>query len=79
MVKRCLKKTVGKACLNFSELQFLLSEIELILNSRSLKKLCDDDTSNILMPNPLLFGFEHSYNEFEIDMKKRVKYVENTV
>lgn len=88
MVKRCLKKTVGKACLNFSELQFLLSEIELILNSRSLKKLCDDDTSNILMPNPLLFGyklyqinqnFEHSYNEFEIDMKKRVKYVENTI
>ena len=32
IVKRCLKKTVGKACLSFYELQIILSEIE--INSR---------------------------------------------
>ena len=66
----------------------MLSEIELILNSRPLIQLCDDDTSDILTPNHLLFGsklyqinpnFEHSYDESKIDMSKRVKHVENTI
>ena len=39
--------TVGKACLNFYELEIVLSEVELILNSRPLNHLCDDDTSDI--------------------------------
>ena len=39
IIKRCLKKTVGKASLNFYELQIDLSEIELILNSRPLNQL----------------------------------------
>ena len=80
VVKRCLKKTAGKASLNLYELQIVLSEIELILNSRPLNQLYDDDTSNQLTPNHLLFGcklyqinpnFEHSYEEFQIDMPKR--------
>ena len=59
----------------------MLSKIELILNSSPLNQLCDDDTSDILTPNHLLFGrklyqinpnFEHSYEEFQIDMPKRV-------
>ena len=87
VVKRCLKKTVGKASLKFYELQIVLPEIELILNSRPLNQLCDDDTNDILTPNHLLFGrklyqinpnFEHSYEEFQINMPKRVKHVENT-
>ena len=58
----------------------MLSKIELILNSSPLNQLCDD-TSDILTPNHLLFGrklyqinpnFEHSYEEFQIDMPKRV-------
>ena len=66
----------------------MLSEIELTLNSGPLKQLCDDDTSHILTPNYLLCGrklnqinpnFEHSYDEFEIDMPKHVKHVENTI
>ena len=36
VVKRCLKKTVSKFCLNYFELQVVLSEIKFILNSRSL-------------------------------------------
>ena len=88
VVKRCLRKIKGKACLNISELQYVLYDIGLILNSRPLKQLCDDDTSNILTPNHLLFGFKfyqmnprlkHRYDEFEIDMPKRDKYVDNTI
>ena len=65
----------------------MLSKIELILNSSPLNQLCDD-TSDILTPNHLLFGrklyqinpnFEHSYEEFQIDMPKRVKHFENTI
>ena len=63
------ERTAGMACLNFYELQIVLSEIELTLTSRPLNQLCDDDTSDILTPNHLLFGrelyqinpnFEHS-------------------
>ena len=58
------------------------------MNSRPLNQLCDDDTSDILTPNHLLFGcklyqinlnFEYSYEEFEINMTKRFKHVENTI
>ena len=66
----------------------MLSEIELIFNSRTLRQLCDDDTSDILTPSHLLLGrklyqidpnFEHSHDEFQIDMPKRVKHVKNTI
>ena len=84
VVKGCLRKTVEKVCLSFNELQIVLSEIELILNSRHLSQLCDDDTGDILTPNHLLFGrklyqIKHSYDEFKINMPKRVKHVENTI
>ena len=42
VAKRCLKKTVGKACLNFYKLHIVLPEIELILNSRPINQLCND-------------------------------------
>ena len=74
IAKCCLKKSVDKAYSNFYELQIVLSEIELILKSSPLNQLCDDDTSDILTPNHLLFwlkfyqinpNFEHSYEDFK--------------
>ena len=35
-LKRCLKKTIGRAYLNFYELQTVTNEIEFVLNSRPL-------------------------------------------
>ena len=58
IVKRCLKKTVGKACLNFYELQIILSEIEIITNSRPLNMLYDDEIYEVTPPNHLLFGWK---------------------
>ena len=55
-VKRCLKKVLGRTTLGFYQLQTVIQEIELILNSRPLGNLYDDDMEQILTSNHLLFG-----------------------
>ena len=35
-MKRCLKKTIGRARLTYEELSTLLAEVELVLNTRPL-------------------------------------------
>ena len=55
-VKNCLKKTIGRASLRFDELQTILNEIELTLNSRPLVPIYDDTTEKAITPNHLLFG-----------------------
>ena len=88
IVKRCLKKTVGKACLSFYELQIILSEIEIIINSRPLNTLYDDEMYEVMTPNHLLFGrklYQENLNwesdsEFvEPDLPKRTEYVESLI
>ena len=51
-----LKKTVGKACLNFYELHIILSEVEIIIISRPLNMLYHDEMYEVMTPNHLLFG-----------------------
>ena len=86
IVKRCLKKTVGKACLNFYELQIILSEIEIIINSRPLNTLYDDEMYEVMTPNHLLFGrklyqenpnWESNSDIVEPDLPKRIDYVKS--
>ena len=55
-VKRCIKKTIAKSKLSYEELQTVLLEIELVLNSRPLCSLFDDDQVEVITPNHLLFG-----------------------
>ena len=50
-----MKKTVGKAYLNFYELQIILSVIELTINSRPFNKVHDNEMYEIMTPNYLLF------------------------
>ena len=56
IVKRCLKETVGKPCLNFYKLQIMLSKMEVIINSRPLNTLHGNEMHEIITPNHLLFG-----------------------
>ena len=56
MVKSFLKKSIGREKLLFTELLTVLFEVENILNNRPLCFVYDDDVSDILMPNCLLYG-----------------------
>ena len=53
-VKRCIKKTTGRTCLTFTEMETLIFEIEHILNWRPLSTFFDDDNERILTPNYFL-------------------------
>ena len=55
-VKTCLKKTLGKAHTTFKELQTILCEVEIAINSRPLAYVGDDDLDELLMPLHLIYG-----------------------
>ena len=74
---------MGKTSLDFYELQTVLSQVELILNSRPLSVLFDDDLEQILTPNHLLFGRKlnlvnssSTHPVKEIDLSRHYKFVE---
>ena len=68
MVKSCLKKSIGREKLSFTELLTVLFEDENVLNNRLLCFVYDDDdddddnddddddVSDVLTPNSLLYG-----------------------
>ena len=56
MVKKCLKESIGSERLLFMELSTVLFEIENVLNNRPLCFMYDDDVSEVLTPNSLLYG-----------------------
>ena len=85
-LKRCLKKTIGRAYLNFCELQKVKNEIELVLNSRALEALHDDDLEEPLTPNHLLYGCQLHFNNYKdsveegvFDAHKRIEYFETVL
>ena len=55
-VKRSMKKTLGNSMVCFNEVQVLMYEAELVLNSRPLAFVYDNDLEEVLTPNHLLFG-----------------------
>ena len=88
IVKRCLKKTVGKACFNSYELQIILSEAEITINSRPLNMLYDDEMYEVMTSNHLLFGrnlyqenpnWESNSDIVEPDLPIRIEYVESLI
>ena len=57
-VKRCLKKTIGRATLSFEESATVLVEIESTLNNRPLTYLYGDEEcpSQAVTPADLIYG-----------------------
>ena len=55
IIKRCVKKVVGKALLNYDERTTLLAEIEQTLNSRPMTHLSDEHNDEAIIPSHLLY------------------------
>lgn len=55
-VKSCLKKVVGRASLTYDELLTVLTEVEMILNSRPISYISTEDVEEPLTPSHLLIG-----------------------
>ena len=55
-MKRCLKKTIGKAKLTYDELLTVLIEVEAIINSRPLSYVSSKDLDEPLTPSHMLCG-----------------------
>ena len=56
LVKRSLRKVLGRAKLSYEQVETVLTEIEGILNSRPLGYVYDDDFHEPLTPSHLMFG-----------------------
>ena len=55
-VKKCLRKTLRNARLNYDELHTVLFEVEGTLNSRPLTYVSSDDPEEPLTPSHLMYG-----------------------
>ena len=85
--KRCLKKMLVNARLNFLEMLTLLSRIEVIINNRPLTYMYNDIFDIPITPNSLIYGRVvnqvgkdniNNYefiNEYEKNITERVKYL----
>ena len=71
IVKRCLRKVLGNAKLAFDELNTLLVEIELTLNSKPLTYLYDE-LEEVLTPSHLLVGYRLSPLSENVDIHANV-------
>ena len=55
-VKRCLKKLLGRAHVDYEQLLTVLAEIQTVINNRPLTFLYDEPGDEVLTPNHLLYG-----------------------
>ena len=84
--KRCLRKTLGNARVNYQEVLTILKEIENVLNNRPLTTVYYDEILQPLTPNKLLYGhnintevtdnqYEDIHEESTQDLTKRFIYM----
>ena len=55
-LKRCLKKTIGRAKLFYDELVTVVTEAEMILNCRPISYVSSEDLEEPLTPAHLIIG-----------------------
>ena len=58
LVKRCLRKAIGRSTLNYDQLNTVLVEVEAIVNSRPLTYMYDyvEGVSYSISPSHVLYG-----------------------
>ena len=89
-VKRCIKKSINKSILTFTEIETLLCEIESVLNNRPLCTYEEEDWDEMISPNLLLYGrklqsINHDVKNINLDylenkvISKRVKFIDGVI
>ena len=85
-VKNCIKKTVGRATLRYDELQTVIREVELTINSRPLGYVYDENLEEAITPNHVLYGRKINSSNTEICLtvttinpSRRLKYMETVI
>ena len=88
IIKEALKKVVGKAKLTYEEMETVLGEIEMVINSRPLTYLYED-VEEALTPSHLVIGRRLLSNSMKGDhvtvehsrelLNNRFKYLQNVV
>ena len=80
--KRCLRKTLGNARVNYQELLTILKEIENVLNNGPLTVVYYDEILQPLTPNKLLYGHnintevaDNQYEDINEDLTKHFLYI----
>jgi len=75
LCRKLSKKTIGCTTLRYDELQTVISEVELTINSRPLDYIYDENCEEIITPNHLFYGRNLSITNDD-KASRRVKYVQ---
>ena len=85
-VKRCLRKILQNAKLNYEEMRTTLKEVENILNNRPITYVYTDEFIEPLTPNKLVYGRDLNYTvldniteESELDLNDRYVYIKQLI
>ena len=57
LAKCRLKKAIGRNCLTYNDLLTLVTEVEAVLNPRSLSRISSEEVEEPITPSYLLIGF----------------------
>ena len=89
IVKSALQKVLGKSRLNYEELSTIITEVEGIINTRTLTYLYDDDDVTAITPSYLIIGRHllenmnmSNIDDFDItkdECTRRYKYLKTTI
>ena len=81
IVKQALYKSIGRAILDFDELEEVLLDVEIAVNNRPLSYVEDDVQLPVLTPNLIMYGQSNLLPEADVDsieetdLRKRARYL----
>ena len=81
IVKQALYKSIGRAILDFDELEEVLLDVEIAVNNRPLSYVEDDVQLPVLTPNLIMYGQSNLLPEADVDsieetdLRKRTRYL----